>query len=133
MKVSEVMTSEVIKVDMDDRLTVVKDILDSAPFRHLLVVEDEELQGVISDRDMLRCLSPFIGTEAESVRDTKTIDQRAHQVMTRSPLTVESSLSVREALLIMLEHSIGCLPIVDDGNIVGIFTLHDGLRALLDN
>ena len=133
MKVSEVMTTEVIKVDMDDRLTVVKDILDSAPFRHLLVVEDEELQGVISDRDMLRCLSPFIGTEAESVRDTKTIDQRAHQVMTRSPLTVESSLSVREALLIMLEHSIGCLPIVDDGNIVGIFTLHDGLRALLDN
>ena len=133
MKVSEVMTSEVIKVDMDDRLTVVKDILDSAPFRHLLVVEDEELQGVISDRDMLRCLSPFIGTEAESVRDTKTIDQRAHQVMTRSPLTVESSLSVREALLVMLEHSIGCLPIVDDGNIVGIFTLHDGLRALLDN
>ena len=133
MKVSEVMTSEVIKVDMDDRLTVVKDILDSAPFRHLLVVEDEELQGVISDRDMLRCLSPFIGTEAESVRDTKTIDQRAHQVMTRSPLTVESSLSVRDALLLMLEHSIGCLPIVDDGNIVGIFTLHDGLRALLDN
>ena len=133
MKVSEVMTTEVIKVDMDDRLTVVKDILDSAPFRHLLVVEDEELQGVISDRDMLRCLSPFIGTEAESVRDTKTIDQRAHQVMTRSPLTVESSLSVRDALLLMLEHSIGCLPIVDDGNVVGIFTLHDGLRALLDN
>ena len=133
MKVSEVMTTEVVKVDMDDRLTVVKDILGNAPFRHLLVVEDEELQGVISDRDLLRCLSPFIGTEAESVRDTKTIDQRAHQVMTRSPYTIESSISIRDALLIMLEHTIGCLPVVDDGNIVGIFTLHDGLRALLDN
>ncbi|PKF61908.1 CBS domain-containing protein [Psychromonas sp. psych-6C06] len=133
MKVSDVMTTRVVKVDMDDRLTVVKEILDSAPFRHLLVIEDEELQGVISDRDLLRCLSPFIGTDAESVRDTKTIDQRAHQVMTRSPITVNSDTLIREALLLMLEHTIGCLPIVDEGEIVGIFTLHDGLRALLDN
>jgi len=132
MKISEVMTTEVVKVNMDDRLSVVKDILDNAPFRHLLVVEDDELQGIISDRDMLRCLSPFIGTEAEAVRDAKTIEQRAHQVMTRSPFTVESHINIRDALLIMLEHTIGCLPIVDDGNIVGIFTLHDGLRALLD-
>jgi len=133
MKISDVMSANVVTVDMDDRLTVVKNILDSAPFRHLLVVEDEKLQGIISDRDMLRCLSPFIGTQAESSRDMQTIDQRAHQVMTRSPMTINSELPIREALLLMLEHSIGCLPVVDNDEIVGIFTLHDGLKALLDN
>jgi len=133
MKVSQVMTTRVVKVDMDDRLTLVKEILDSAPFHHLLVVEDEKLQGVISERDLLRCLSPFIGTSAESVRDKNTIKQRAHQVMTREPLTIASGVSVHDALVLMLEHAVGCLPVVDDENIVGIFTLHDGLRVLLDN
>jgi len=133
MKVSDVMTTNVTSVDMDDRLTVVKKILDSAPFRHLLVIEDEKLQGIISDRDMLRCLSPFIGTQAESSRDMQTIDQRAHQVMTRSPMTITSELPIRKALVLMLEHSIGCLPVVDNDEITGIFTLHDGLKALLDN
>jgi acetoin utilization protein AcuB len=132
MKISEAMTSDIVTVDMDDRLITVKKILDSAPFRHLLVMEDEELQGLISDRDILRCLSPFIGTDAESVRDAKTMDQRAHQVMTRSPIIVSSDAMVQDALLIMVEHSIGCLPVVDAGKVVGIFTLHDGIKVLLD-
>ncbi len=132
MKVSEVMTTRVVTVEMDDRLTVVKEILDCAPFRHLLVIEDEQLQGVISDRDLLRCLSPFIGTGAESVRDTATIKQRAHQVMTRSPVTVNADLLVRDALILMLDQNIGCLPVLENGQIRGIFTWHDGVRALLD-
>ncbi|PKG37634.1 CBS domain-containing protein [Psychromonas sp. Urea-02u-13] len=133
MKVSEVMTTRVVSVEMDDRLTVVKEILDCVSFHHLLVVEGDELQGIISERDLLRCLSPFLGTEAESVRDTKTIAQRAHQVMSRSPVTVSGDTTIRSALTLMLEHNIGCLPVLKNGNIEGIFTLHDGLRALLDN
>ncbi len=133
MKVSDVMTTRVVSVEMDDRLTVVKDILDCVSFHHILVVEDDKLQGIISERDLLRCLSPFLGTEAESVRDTKTIDQRAHQVMTRSPVTVNTEITIRDALTLMLAHNIGCLPVLDNGNIKGIFTLHDGLRALVDN
>lgn len=132
MKVFEVMTTRVVTIEMDDRLTAVKEILDQAPFHHLLVVENGLLQGVISDRDLLRCLSPFIGTDAELVRDKNTIKQRAHQVMTRSPVTVNSDITIRDALYLMLEHNIGCLPVIDDKKIVGIFTLHDGLRALLD-
>ncbi len=132
MKVSEVMTTRVVTVEMDDRLTVVKEILDCAPFRHLLVIEDEELQGVISDRDLLRSLSPFLGTDAESVRDTATIKQRAHQVMTRNPTTINGGMLVRDALRLMLEQNIGCLPVLDNGRIRGILTWHDGVRALLD-
>jgi acetoin utilization protein AcuB len=133
MKVSDVMTTRVVSVDMDDRLTIVKEIIDQAPFRHVLVVEDEKLQGIISDRDLLRCLSPFIGTDAESVRDKQTIEQRAHQVMTRSPITIQDKMSIHDALTLMLEHRIGCLPVIENEKILGVFTQHDGIRALLNN
>jgi len=131
MNVSDVMTTRVATVDMDDRLTVVKEILDCAPFRHLLVIEDNQLQGVISDRDLLRCLSPFLGTPAESAHDKTTINQRAHQIMTRSPITINPKLSIHDALVLMLDNKIGCLPVLENGVIKGIFTWHDGVRALL--
>ena len=131
MQVSEVMATRVVTVEMDDRLTVVKEILDCAAFRHLLVIENNQLQGVISDRDLLRCLSPFLGTDAEAVRDAKTINQRAHQIMTRSPITIPPNFLVRDALLLMIENNIGCLPVLEESLIKGIFTWHDGVKALL--
>ena len=131
MNVCDVMTTRVVTVEMDDRLTVVKEILDSAPFRHLLVIEDKQLQGVISDRDLLRSLSHFLGTDAESVHDTTTINQRAHQIMTRSAITIKPELPIDAALILMLDNNIGCLPVLQDGLIIGIFTWHDGVRALL--
>jgi acetoin utilization protein AcuB len=132
MNVCDVMTIRVATVDMDDRLTVVKQILDCATFRHILVIEDDQLQGVISDRDLLRCLSPFLGTDAESVRDKTTLNKRAHQIMTRSPITINPDLSIHAALIIMLDNKIGCLPVLENGVVKGIFTWHDGVCALLD-
>ncbi|WP_369433885.1 CBS domain-containing protein [Psychromonas sp. MME1] len=127
------MTTRVVTVDMDDRLTVVKEILDHGVFHHLLVVEDNQLQGIISEHDLLRCLSPFLGTDAESTRDTATINQRAHQIMTRSPLVIAPQCTVSDALMIMLNNNIGCLPVLEGGEIKGIFTWRDGVRALLEN
>jgi len=131
MKVVEAMTSRVVTVTMDDRIPVLQNILSQAGFHHLLVVEEGKLQGVISDRDVLRVLSPFLDTEAELVRDLNTAQRPAHQVMTRSPVTVTPDTSVKEALDLMLTHDISCLPVLDRDEILGIFTIHDGVRALM--
>ena len=132
MNVCDLMTTRVVTVDMDDRLSVAKEILDSVSFRHLLVIEDNQLQGVISELDLLRSLSPFLGTAAEKVRDTVTIHQRVHQIMSRSPVTIKPDASIQDALALMLDNNIGCLPVLENGEIKGIFTLNDGVRALLD-
>ncbi|MEG3754576.1 CBS domain-containing protein [Psychromonas arctica] len=131
MKVVEAMTSRVVTVTMDDRIPVLQNILSQAGFHHLLVVEEGKLQGVISDRDVLRVLSPFLDTEAELVRDLNTAQRPAHQVMTRSPVTVTPDTLVKEALDLMLTHDISCLPVLDRDEILGIFTIHDGVRALM--
>lgn len=133
MKVVEVMTSRVVTVDMDDRIPVLQNILSQAGFHHLLVVEEGKLQGVISDRDLLRTLSPFLDTEIESARDKETAQRPAHQVMTRSPIIVSPDSTVKEALSLMLTHDISCLPVLEGDDIVGIFTIHDGVRALINN
>ncbi|MGL4889516.1 MAG: CBS domain-containing protein, partial [Aeromonas veronii] len=54
MHIRDIMTTRVATVSMDDRLSVIKDIFEQAHFRHLLVLEEGELVGVISDRDLFR-------------------------------------------------------------------------------
>lgn len=130
--VSEIMTSRVVTIDMDDRLSVAKEIFDNAPFHHLLVVEHNRLQGVLSERDFLRALSPNIGNINETERDSDTLLKRAHQVMARNPITIEAKESINCASKLLLEHGIGSLPVLEQGELVGIITWKDLLRAYSD-
>ncbi len=135
MLIADVMTLRVVSVQMDDRLSLVKDIFDQAPFHHLLVLDDEELTGVISERDLLRAISPYFGSAAELPRDRETVNRRAHQIMTRHPFTVTSSCTVEQAAEEMLEQGIGCFPVVDGvagkKRIKGIVTWKDLMSVLL--
>ncbi len=88
MHIRDIMTTRVATVSMDDRLSVIKDIFEQAHFRHLLVLEEGELVGVISDRDLFRAISPYLDSEAEMSRDTETLTKRAHQIMSRQPVTI---------------------------------------------
>ena len=123
------MSTRVVTIEMDDRLSVAKEIFENAPFHHLLVIEDDELQGVLSERDYLRALSPNIGNINETERDSETLQRRAHQVMSRNPVTIAPHKTLKEASRLMLEHDIGSLPVLKRGEIVGIITWKDLLRA----
>ncbi|MGA9026936.1 MAG: CBS domain-containing protein [Steroidobacteraceae bacterium] len=131
MPLRNIMTSRVVTVDMDDRLSVVKDIFDAMKFHHLLVVDsDGKLGGVVSDRDLLKALSPFVGTAAETARDVATLNRRVHQIMSRKPITLPPDASIAEAVRLILEHRISCIPVVDAHfRPVGILSWRDILRS----
>src|ERR1700737_3650273 len=115
MVVSEIMTARIVTVGMDDRLEMVKEIFDTVHFHHLLVVDEHnKLSGIVSDRDLLRALSPYVGSAAETSRDLATLNKRVHQIMTRHPITLQPQSTVAEAVNLLLAHSISCIPIVDD-------------------
>jgi acetoin utilization protein AcuB len=128
--VREIMTRRIVTVDMDDPLSTVKEIFDRAGFHHLLVVgTDNALCGVISDRDLLRALGPYLGTLSETHRDTDGLKRRAHQIMSRQLITLKSDAIVSEATQLFLEHTLSCLPIVDDAfKPVGILSWRDVLQ-----
>jgi acetoin utilization protein AcuB len=132
MTLDKIMTAKVVTVEMDDRLEVVKEIFDTMNFHHLLVVDEfDKLSGVLSDRDLLRALSPYVGSAAETARDLATLNKRVHQIMTRHPLTLRPHSSVHEAASLLLKNRISCVPIVDgDFKPVGIVSWRDLLRAL---
>ncbi|WP_042302883.1 CBS domain-containing protein [Paraburkholderia kururiensis] len=131
MEIREIMTTRVVMVSFDDTLATVKHIFDSAKFHHVLVVEDGELQGVVSDRDLLRALSPFIDSVVEAPRDVATLNRRVHQIMGRRPVTLGPDADVSAAVEIFLEKGVSCIPIVRDGmRPVGIVSWRDVLRAL---
>ena len=132
MLIKEIMTTRVATVSMDDRLGVIKEIFEQAHFRHLLVLEEEVLVGVISDRDLLRALSPYLDTDAEMNRDTETLNRRAHQIMSRQPITISPESSLQEAAAIMLEQHVSCLPVLENGALVGIVSWKDLLRVMRD-
>jgi len=87
---------------------------------------------VISDRDLLKAISPHVGTASETDRDASTLNKRAHQIMTRKPVTLGPNASIHDAADIFNKHSFSCVPVVDDEeNPVGIISWRDVLKALV--
>jgi acetoin utilization protein AcuB len=133
MDVSAIMTTRVVSVEMDDRLEAVKQIFDALKFHHLLVIDDRKrLKGVVSDRDLLKALSPYVGSTSENARDIATLNKRVHQIMSRNLITLRPSATVTDAVKQFLDHRVSCIPIVDaDLKPVGILSWRDVLRTLL--
>ena len=133
MIVQDIMTRKVVTVEMDDTLQIVKEIFDRLRFHHLLVMEEGRLFGVLSDRDLLKALSPNLGTSTESFKDRATLNKRVHQIMSRDPISLPPQASVLEAVKTFNTHRISCIPIVDaGGKPVGVLSWRDILRALLE-
>jgi acetoin utilization protein AcuB len=129
MKVKSIMIEKVLKVRMDDSIGTICNILEHVEFHHLLVVKGRELVGILSDRNVLRVISPFLGTLSEEPRDMTLLTRKIHQIMTRKPITVDKDTSIGAAASLLLDNNISCLPVVSPkGWIDGIVTWRDILR-----
>jgi acetoin utilization protein AcuB len=132
MIVSDVMTRDVVTVGMDDSLEKINRIFEKHKFHHVLVMEDQELMGIISDRDVLKEISPFINTLSEDSRDLNTLQTKAHQIMTRKPVMVVENYDLKEAGNVFLREKVSCLPVVSQmGKVVGILSWKDILKSIV--
>lgn len=130
MKLNSIMKTEVVTVDMDVSLKHISRMFEKKEFHHVLVMDDDELCGVISERDILKASSPFLNTGCEQNRDLATLRKRAHQLMSRKPITVTAEADSEDAVGLMLQKGVSCLPVVSsDGQLVGIVTWKDLLRT----
>jgi acetoin utilization protein AcuB len=131
MSVKKIMNPNPVVVGMEDTLARMRELFDEHRFHHLLVTERGVLKGIVSDRDVLKALSPYVGTPAEQTRDTSTLFRRAHQVMTRDPITVSPEASLADAISLFNHHGISCLPVVSAGHQpLGVVSWRDILKAM---
>ena len=127
-----VMSAKVAVLSFDDNLLTVQGIFASVKFRHLPVVDDNGgIIGIISDRDLLRTVSPFFGTVNEQNRDKEIMTRKVGTIMTRNPICAGLKTTVMDAVQLMNSRKISCLPIVEgEGRtLLGIITWKDVVRA----
>jgi acetoin utilization protein AcuB len=132
MNLKQIMTSKIITVEPDDSLATVKEIFDRLKFHHVLVVESNLLVGVVSDRDLLKALSPNLGTLSATLKDEATLNKRVHQIMSRSPITLHADSGIIDAIALFNTQRVSCIPIVNDEfRPLGIVSWRDILKALV--
>ena len=121
-RVEQYMTTELFTVQEDDTIDLVMTLMDWEHIRHV-PVEDEQhrLVGIVSYRPLLHHIAQ--GMTASSKSDSLSVSVR--DIMKRNPVTVQPDTSTLDAIAMMRQHRVSCLPVVSDGRLVGIITEHD--------
>lgn len=126
MIVADFMTPDPLTVDVDDELDQALRLMDERRVRHLPVLEQGKLVGVLSDRDLLALTGGVRGAGRFVAGGRRVGDH-----LRREPVTAEPDDSAVSILVEVVLNGIGCLPVVKDGALVGIVTEMDLLREYL--
>jgi CBS domain-containing protein len=124
------MRREFVTVDSDDQLDFADQVMRLGRIRHIPVLEEGRLLGVVSNRDLLAASLTTVLRFDSRHRSAflRSIDVK--EVMTREVKTVGPATPLADAARILIKNKIGCLPVVDgEGALVGLLTETDLLRA----
>lgn len=125
MKVGRRMTRPVQIIEREASLRRARRIMDNKQIRHLPVVDRDRLVGLITDRD-IRAAAPSSAADIAAEDREEFLDHvRVGHVMSKKVLTATPDTTVEEAALLMRQHKIGCLPVLEGSRLVGIITETD--------
>ena len=131
MLVRDLMTSAPVTVNPATSMLDARHLMLSKHFRHLLVMKDGQLVGMVTDRD-IRLNLPSQATSLSVWEINHLLTKlTVGEVMTKSVITVGPERDAADAARLMLDHKIGALPVTDGGSVIGIVTETDMLRGFV--
>ena len=134
--VSEIMTKNIHKVSLSDELSKAESLMKKNHIRHLPVVENEQIVGMLSLNDLLRIsFADAVDVNGDEVEDNEnTVYQMfsVEQVMTRKIISINSKTTVAQAAELFLINEFHALPVVDNDSLTGIVTTSDVIRFYLE-
>ncbi|HSD52379.1 MAG TPA: CBS domain-containing protein [Candidatus Methylomirabilis sp.] len=133
MLVKNHMKPDPVTVKKDDSFRYALKLIRKEGFRHLPVLDGKKLVGIVTDRD-LRQAAPSPATTLE-VHELNYLLERLkiEAIMTKKVITVTPMTNLRDAAKLLFAHKIGCLPVVEHEELVGIITEGDILRAYVQH
>ena len=129
--VSEIMSKNIIALDREDDLQRAEMLFKTHHIRHIPVVSEEYIIGMLSYSDLLRISFADV---SEDERDVGSIIYNMftiEQVMTKNLVSVNSDTTIKEVAEILADNEFHALPVVDDNQLVGIVTTTDLIKYLL--
>lgn len=130
LRVRDVMSRNVRIVDPNARIAVAEELMKQGRFRHVVVVDDGDLVGVLSQRDIFYGALAWSLGHGQRAHDETMASVPVKQVMNTNVRTARPEESLAEAAARMREHKLGCLPVMADGKLVGVLTEGDFLSLL---
>jgi acetoin utilization protein AcuB len=131
MTVKEVMVKEIATLDVNDELSLAHDIMRLGRIRHLPVVDGSRLVGIVSERDLFRSsLAQALGYSGPDSRNQMKA-LRIKDIMVKEVTTISPEAKLYDAVKLMIDKKIGCLPVVEDDRLVGLITETDIMRQYL--
>jgi CBS domain-containing protein len=133
MDVQDVMSTPVTTVTPDTLVQTASRVMRDAQIQHLPVVTDAAtLVGILTDRDLRRAAASDVPHLAKHEQRSQLDQLRVREIMTPEVITVRGTIALREAGQLVLQHKVGCLPVVrDDHTLIGIITVTDLLRMVI--
>jgi len=124
------MSTDIEVVDRNDNLRTVEERMATKQLRHLPVLEQGEIVGIVTQRDLFKAAMSSAMGYGEKAQQAYLQSVRVKEIMTYPVVTVSPDTSVAAAAEMMITIGIGCLPVVDDQQLIGIVTKTDLLRCL---
>lgn len=130
MRVADFMSRSVATIDASEHLDVAADIMRLGRLRHLPVMSRGRLVGILSQRDLLHASSSSVLPLGHEAAREWMAQVAVTDVMHTEVITTEPHEQMRVVAEVLLLKRIGCLPVLDQGNLVGLITETDCLRLL---
>src|SRR5207244_9217185 len=124
------MSTDIEVVDRNDHLRMVQERMATKQLRHLPVLEQGEIVGIVTQRDLLKAAMSSAMGYGEKAQKAYLQSVRVKEIMVYPVVTVSPDTSVAAAANIIINKGIGCLPVVDGTKLVGMVTKTDLLRCL---
>jgi len=136
--VEDIMSHDIKTLTLDDTVEGCLKFMKDYKVRHVPIIdiptEKEEkpyFVGVVSQRDVFRQISPYVGKIGEEETDLKAMRQTLGQIVTRNPKSVSPQTPIPDMITFMVEDRIDMVPVLDDGDMVGMVTSADIVKLFV--
>jgi len=136
--VEDIMNHDIKTLTLDDTVEGCLKFMKDYKVRHVPIMEiptekdgKPYFVGIVSQRDLFRQISPYVGKIGEEETDLKAMRQTLEQVITRNPRSVSPQTPIPDMITFMVEDRIDMVPVLDDGDMVGIVTSADIVKLFV--